>query len=187
MVRQRQGCVPDLAVRLPTIQGQTTRHLSKQKFISSGSSRYPKGCDDKAVDRRARALPEEYRARFSAIDRHCHGDIRGQIGPLKERFGSMGELQFLVVGMFGEGSQHLHSLVRSLAESRTIKLARTLGRPYIDTEICMVLSQYRRVLSTTFVQVQAVCLLTRIGHLGEGWRQASKRRQITLWDYDKGS
>ena len=107
MVRQRQGCVPDRALRLPTIQGQTTRHLSKQKFISSGSSRYPRGCGDKAVDRRARALPEEYRARFSTIDRQYHGVIRGQIGPLKERFDSMGELQCLVVGRFGEGSQHL--------------------------------------------------------------------------------
>ena len=39
-----------------------------------------------------------------------------------------------------------------------------------------MLAQYRRYFSVLFVKVQAACLTARLGHLGEGARQAAGRR-----------
>ena len=39
-----------------------------------------------------------------------------------------------------------------------------------------MLAQYRRHFSVLFVKVQAACLTARLGHLGEGARQAAGRR-----------
>ena len=57
------------------------------------------------MDRRARALPGEYRRDLGKLDRQFHGTVAGQIGPLVRRFEELvGEdgLQCLVVGRFGE-------------------------------------------------------------------------------------
>ena len=39
----------------------------------------------KAVDRRARALPGEYRRTLARLDRQLHGTVEGQAGPLEVR------------------------------------------------------------------------------------------------------
>ena len=39
-----------------------------------------------------------------------------------------------------------------------------------------MLGQHRRYFSVLFVKVQAACLTARLGHLGEGARQAAGRR-----------
>ena len=82
-VRQRQGVVPDLAIKLPTNHGPPAQLLCEVKIISAGPSRYPRGSRDKAVDRRARALPGEYRGKLANLDRQYHGTVRGQVDPCR--------------------------------------------------------------------------------------------------------
>ena len=54
----------------------------------------------------------EYRGKLAALDSKYHGVSNGQVGPLVQRLETWGELQGLVVGKFGEGSQHLHKLLK---------------------------------------------------------------------------
>ena len=42
----------------------------------------------------------------------------------------------------------------------------------------MAIGQIRRVLSTTFVRAQALCLLSRVSQLGPGARSANDRRVL---------
>ena len=102
------------------------------------------------------------------------------MGPLVQRLETWGELQGLVVGQFGEGSQHLHSLLRQLAEAKVLAKARASGEPALDSDVGISLSHYRRVLSTTAVRAQATCLLTRMGHLGVAAREAAQRRNLAV-------
>ena len=50
--------------------------------------------------------------------------LQGEVGPLVQRLETWGELQGLVVGQFGEGSQHLHKLLKVLAEAKVLSDAR---------------------------------------------------------------
>lgn len=70
------------------------------------------------MDRRARLLAGEYRGKVATIDHHVVGVLRDQFGPLQRRLEEFGQLQGLVVGALGEGSDDLHHLVETLAMSR---------------------------------------------------------------------
>ena len=205
MVRQRQGKVPDLSYHLPTApgapppapdgqpvpihrqhhaqlrrQGVVTKQLAEIKIIGAGPSRYTRGSRVKAVDKRAGLIPGEYRNTLGKMDRRYHGTVRGQQGPLEARLeelcGTTG-LQSLVVGRFGEGSQHLHLLVKGMAEARALHLSRTSGRPLSEAETGVILGSYRRILSCRFVRSQENCLLARLGHMDQGAREAAGRRK----------
>ena len=91
----------------------------------------------------------------------------------------MGEagLQSLVVGRFGEASQHVHHLVKGLAEGRSLHLARTTGKPVSAGVTAQITSTYRRILSCKFVRSIEGCLLARMGHLDRGAREAAGRRR----------
>ena len=41
-----------------------------------------------------------------------------------------------------------------------------------------MLGQHRRFFSALFVRCQAACLVSRMGHLGEGAREAAARRRV---------
>ena len=71
-------------------------------------------------------------------------------------------------------------MLKRLAEARANNVARAMGRPTSAAEAGLILAQYRRVLATTFVRSQSLCLLARLGHLDEGARQAASRRQATI-------
>ena len=84
-----------------------------------------------------------------------------QQGPLEQRLEHLvGEagLQSLVVGRFAEASQHLHHLVRGLAEGRSLHLARTTGKPASAGETAAITRSYRRILSCQFVRSVEGCL-----------------------------
>ena len=81
----------------------------------------------------------------------------------------------LVFGAFGEVSSDLGSLIKAMAESRVLFLAREMGKPITEGWSSVVLSQYRRYFSVLFVKVQAACLTARLGHLGLGAREAAGR------------
>ena len=85
----------------------------------------------------------------------------------------------LVVGPLGEGSKDLHNLVKVMAETRVASNARAEGRPASSRELGIVTGQIRRILSVTFVRAQAVCLLARVGYLGDGSKAAMERRDLT--------
>ena len=181
MVRQRQGLVPDFRIRLPNPDGQPVDLLAELKVISAGPTRYyTRGNREKAVDARAKTLPREYRNKLGALDIKYHGVPKGQLGPLAQRLETWGELQGLVVGQFGEGSQDLHKLIRNLAEAKVLYMARASGDPPLDSDVSLTLSHYRRVVSTVAVRAQATCLLTRIGHLSGAARDAAQRRNLAV-------
>ena len=142
--------MPDFRLRLPNPHGGVPDDfLAELKVISAGPSRYYNcGGRDKAVDVRARALGKEYRSKLAALDKKYHGVPHGQIGPLVQRLETWGELQGLVVNQFGEGSQHLHKLLKVLAEAKVLSEARATGEPPRDSAISLTLAQYRRIIST---------------------------------------
>ena len=72
---------------------------------------------------------------------------------------SFGNLEGLVVGPWGD--------------------ARSWARPASDNKLGAVVSQIRRVLSTTFVRAQSLYLLSRVGYLGSGASAAADRRVVS--------
>ena len=102
------------------------------------------------------------------------------------RLDSFGDILELVVGAFGEVSSDLDSVITALAESRVLFLSRETGKPATDGWRSTVLGQYRRHFSVLFVKVQAACLTARLGHLGDGARQAAGRRQDIMAQEESG-
>ena len=122
---------------------------------------YPPGDQSKAVDMRARLLPAQYR---SVAKRQFVRTPEDQMGPVERKLALCGELQGLVVGAFGEVSEHLYSLVEVFASARLATMGLDRGRLGSDGE----LGQIRRKLSVTFVRAQTECSLARLPHLGVG-------------------
>ena len=83
-----------------------------------------------------------------------------------------------MVGPWGEGSKDLHSLVKSISETKLATKSRALGRAMSDKELGMIVAQVRKFLSTSFVRAQGLCLLNRLCFLGEGARAAMGRREL---------
>ena len=93
---------------------------------------------------------------------------------------SLGPILELVVGAFREVSADLGSLIKAMAESRVLFLARELGKPVTEGWGSVVLSQFRRFFSVLFVKLQAAGLTARLGHLGLEAREAGGRRRDLL-------
>ena len=184
-IRGRQGKVPDFLFRLPMhssgqlVQGALTDTLAELKVINAGVSRYPRGGAqgrDKAVDRRARALPHEYEAKLSKLDQQLHGTANGVRGPLVSHLNSFPCLQGLVVGIFGEASTDLHRLIGFLAACRGKYVSESTGMATSEGEKAQILGQIRRKLSTAFIRANALCTIHRVGKVCPGSREAAKRR-----------
>ena len=147
--RQRVGLTPDLLLQLPTPDGVTDR--------------YPPGRTEKQADRRGRELPASYRRPLERLDQEYRGTLPGETGPLVARLQGFGDLLCLVVGAWGDCSADLHTLVQTCAESRVEHLCRSTGRPELEGQLSVIVSQYRRLLSSCMVRAQAQCLLSRVG------------------------
>ena len=78
--------------------------MNKLKVISSNKSRYKPGCKDRAVDKRAEALPQEYIGKAQEADRKYNGVQPGVIGGVKQKLISLGEVRGVVAGNFREFS-----------------------------------------------------------------------------------
>ena len=118
------------------------------------------------MEKRAKLLQGEYRKKARDVDRLYGGAREGETGAVENRLQQFGDLQGLVVGAFGEGSDDLHSLVQLLAESKVIPMGLTRGRGGIEVEIEELVGQISRMLSTTNVRAQAQCLITRMTSIG---------------------
>ena len=175
--RRRQAMVPDYRLILPSPTEGTVTRLAELKVINCCPSRYQVGARERAVDRRANLLPGEYRKKARDVDRRYVGTPEGEVGPVERKLEQYGDLQGLVVGAFGEGSDDLHNLVQVMAESRVRAMGLARGRPGTETELGVVVGQVRRRISVASVSAQAECLLARLSYVGEGVVQADKRRQ----------
>ena len=146
--------------------------------MSAGVSRYPAGKTEKQADRRARELPGTYRRPLERLDQQLRGTAPGDTGALVARLQGFGELMCLVAGAWGDCSKDLHSLVQICAESKVDHLCRSTGRPELEGQLSVIVSQYRRLLSTCIVRAQAQCLLSRVGVISPQARQAAQRREV---------
>ena len=100
----------------------------------------------------------------------------------------MGEagLHSLVLGIFREASQHVHHLVKGMAEGRSLNIARTWGKPLSAGVTAATISTYRTLLSCKFIRSIEECLLARDGAYGqrgqggcweeEGWGRWRRKR-----------
>ena len=142
-------------------------------LLSAGVSRYPAGKTEKQADQRARELPGSYRRPLERLDQETRGTAPGETGALVARLQSYGELLCLVAGAWGDCSRDLHTLIQTCAESKVEHLCRSTGRPELEGQLSVIVSQYRRVLSTCIVRVQAHCLISRVGVITPQAREAA--------------
>ena len=119
-----------------------------------------------------------YRRPLEKLDREVRGTPPGETGALVARLQGFGELLCLVAGAWGDSSKDLHALIQTCAESKVDHLCRSTGRPELESQLSVVVSQYRRLLSTTIVRAQAQCLISRIGVITPQARDAAKRREV---------
>ena len=72
----------------------------------------------RAVDMRAGEVNNKYIRKARNTDLQYCGTEPGTTGPVETKLGSSGEVKGVVVGVFGEGSEDLQSLIHHLAISR---------------------------------------------------------------------
>ena len=191
--RKIQSIVPDLRISLP-IEGNLVPSLHEIKIISSCKTRYAphrRGQEaTKAVDIRAGQLHQSYVAKARATDRAYCGTAEGTVGPVERKLASMGEVEGLVVGAFGEVSAATHALITHMATSRVQVARPQLGRRgqlrSEKAEIAITTAFLRRTFSICAVKGQAFSLLGRLEGLGAGAGAALGRRsyaaqQEQLW------
>ena len=177
--------VPDFRLALPSPTEGTVTRLAELKVLNCCPSRYQVGARERAVDIRAHELPAAYRKKARDVDRLYVGTQVGEVGPVQRKLEGYGDLQGLVVGAFGEGSEDLHSLVQAMATSRVASVGLARGRPGTEAELGLVVGQIRRRLSVTSVRAQADSLMARLLLVGEGVVQADRRRQWAAREEEK--
>ena len=121
-------------------------------------------------------IPGEYRRPLASLDTRYHGVEEGQVGPLVRRLEGHGRLLTWVMGAWQEGSKDIHALLDLLADAKVRTLGLARGREATERERAMILSCYRRTLSTTAARASSGCLLGRLAKVGESHRVAAKRR-----------
>ena len=146
--------------------------------MSAGVSRYPSGRTEKQADRRARELPGTYRRPLERLDQQVRGTAPGETGALVARLQGFGDLLCFVAGAWGDCSKDLHNLVQICAESKVEHLCRSTGRPELEGQLSVIVSQYRRLLSTCIARAQAQCLISRVGVISPQAREAARRREV---------
>ena len=176
--RQRNGLCPDFKFRFSTTDGPRFS-LGELKFISASASRYPLGRSEKQVDRRARELPGSYRRPLEKLDAKL-GTPPGETGRLVARLQSYGPLLGLVAGQWGEASKDLHWFIQTCAEARAAYISRSSGQEVSEKKLGTIVSQYRRLVSTTACRAQAQCLLERISLITPEAKAAADRRALTM-------
>ena len=59
-------------------------------------------------------------------------------------------------------------------------MVRVTGRQETEQLLGTVVGQYRRLMSTTAVRAQAMCLLARVGLITPAAREAAGRREVAM-------
>ena len=129
--RKVQSIKVDLRITIP-VEGNLVPRLHEIKVISSSKTRYNPNHQGqeapRAVDTRAGKLNQEYLVKARKTDQKYCGTAPGTTGPVETKLGTMGTVQGIVVGAFGEGSDALHTLIHHLAVSRVRVAGPQLGR-----------------------------------------------------------
>jgi hypothetical protein len=187
--RGRQGLLPDFKLELPTPEGDHDVKLAELKVIGAVDSWYPRSGfsarRSRGVERRAKRLPGEYRRPLARLDQRYHATPVGQVGPLQRRLEGFGRLQGWVVGSFQEASKDLHHLLECLADSKLRARGLARGREGDEWERSVILNEFRRELSLVAAKAVSACLLGKVSKLGEGHRQAAKRRAWAKYENER--
>ena len=85
--------------------------LHEIKIISCSQSRYKASWRERAVDKRAEQLHQEYVAKARKADRKHLGVREGDIGPVEGKLLSFERVQGVVFGAFGEASEFVNRLI----------------------------------------------------------------------------
>ena len=182
--RQRQGMIPDLRVVFQT-GGQQRTVLHEVKCISSSHSRYKPAAEDRAVDKRAGELHQEYLIKARNVDQRYGGIEPGVVGPVEAKLLSFERVQGIVFGAFAEVSEPVHRLIDQLATSRVTVAGPQKGRRGLERsnegERAMVVGMLRRKLSVAGVKAQCSSLLGRLQVIGPGMGPAANRRAHALY------
>ena len=81
------------------------------------------------------------------------------------------------MGAFQEGSEDLHALPGTVADSQLRAKGLARGRKEgTDQERSIILAGLRRALSMAAAKANSACLLDRVSRVGEEHRQAARRR-----------
>ena len=189
--QQRQGLVPDARIKMPRAAGHEgggagqgraaeSHVLHELKVISCSISRYRPTWQERAVDKRASLLPQEYLMKAKGADRKYNGVAADQVGPTERKLLQLGEVRGLVAGNWGEVSEATHALLHHLAASRVRVAAPTRGMRGLDrseaAEKAIAISSLRRRLGVATVRAQCHSLLGRLEGLGPGTAAAANRR-----------
>ena len=153
--------------------------LHEIKIISCSRTRYKPNWTKRSVEVCASSLQEEYLRKARTADRLHGGAQEGGIGRVENKLISLGPVQGIVCGNFGEVSESTHHLVAAMATSRVRVAGPSRGkRGFIrgeDSERALVISNIRRKLGVATVRAQASSLLGRLEVLGTGSRAAAGR------------
>ena len=108
------------------------------------------------------------------------GTAPGEAGALVAWLQGFGDLLCLVAGAWGDCSKDLHNLVQICAENKVEHLCRSIRRPELKGHLSVIVSQYRRLLSTCIVREQALaqCLISRLGVISPRAREAAQKRKV---------
>ena len=106
------------------------------------------------------------------------GTSPGETAALVAWLQGFGDLLCLVAGAWGDCSKDLHNLVQICAESKVEHLCRSTGRPEMEGHLSVIVSQYRRLLSTCIVRAQTQCLISRVGVISRQAREAARKREV---------
>ena len=90
-----------------------------------------------------------------------------------------------MVGSFQEASKDLHHLLECLADSKLRARGLARGREGDEWERSVILNEFRRELSLVAAKAVSACLLGKVSKLGDGHRQAAKRRAWAKHDNER--
>ena len=176
--REQEGAAPG---RQSNTQRRESLVMHELKVISSNKTRYKPGCEDRAVDKRAEALPQEYLIKAREADRKYNGVLPGAVGGVEQKLVDLGEVRGVVAGNFGEVSEATHLLLAHLATCRVRVAGVVRGRRGVfrseEAERSLAISSLRRRLGVATVRAQAYSLHGRLDVLGPGTAAAAGRRR----------
>ena len=162
------------------LAGQASSVLHEVKVISSSRTRYNPTWQKRAVDVRADQLQGEYVAKARAADRRQNVPEAAGVGRVEQKLLSLGPIQGIVAGQFGEVSEATHSLLDTLATSRVRMAGPSVGKCGLlrseEGERAVAIATLRRRLGVMTVKCQASSLLGRLETLGPGGAAAAGRR-----------
>ena len=132
---------------------------------------------------RAGGLQAEYMRKVMEVDVEVIGADSSSKGPVERKLDEYGDLLGLCFGAWGEGSEGVHQLVQTLAESRLKYQGLQRGRPGSEQELGILVNQVRRRLSMVAVKAQVECLLSKLHQVGPGNKQLARSR---VWAVKEG-